>query len=104
LVTTSTVPCRRGPWRETGPSRRVPHSKASLSRAMMRLRHGRVSQAAGQGIIHLAVRPVEARRTPAEAIPVAVVVERRMAAEVGAAVAVATAAAVVAAAVAAISD
>jgi len=53
----------------------------------MRLRHGRISQAAGQGIIHLAVRPVEARRTPAEALP-AVVVERHMAAEVGAAVAV----------------
>ena len=85
---------------------------------MMRLRHGRVSRAAGQGIIHQAGRPVEARRTPAGAHPVeAAVGEHRIAAvaaevvvptaveAVAVAVAVvATAAAVVEAAVAAISD
>jgi hypothetical protein len=85
----------------------------------MRLRHGRVSRAAGQGIIHQAGRPGEARRTPAGAHPVeAAVGEHRIAAvaaavvvptaveavAVGAVAVVATAAAVVEAAVAAISD
>jgi len=54
---------------------------------MMRLRHGRVSRAANQGIIHPADRLVEARPGPAEALPAAVVVDRRIAAEVAEAVA-----------------
>ncbi len=95
---------------------------------MMRLRRGRVSRAANQGIIHQAGRLVAARRAPAEALPVeAAVGEHRIAAVAAAVVVptaveveavaavveavavvvaavVATAAAVVEAAVAAISD
>lgn len=49
---------------------------------MSRHRLGPFFQAANQGIIRRAGRPVEARLTPAEAHPAAVVVERRVAAEV----------------------
>lgn len=65
---------------------------------MIQLRHVRVPQVAGQGIIHPADRLVEARPTPAVALPAEGVVGERRTAEVEGVVAPIAAAVVVEAA------